>query len=636
MDFSAAPGYDTANATNGLCRLSSFFRELRGNGMSKFRMRLTLIFIILIGLSVAASGLFTARLLKNSYIESMRENLKREIHIVAASSDWVPQGSEADQVRIYTERVDYYKKAAGARMTVVRADGKVLADSEHDPATMDNHLTRAEIIQARDTGYGQSIRHSDTIGEDMLYVALPVKQGDAIFSYLRLSVSLASVDRVVRQLWLFLLGGLFVLFLIAGLVSYRIAQSLTRPIERMTKVAQQITGLNYRSRVSVGGKDEIGQLGRAINSMAASLEHQVGLIQEEESRLKSVLENMNSGVVMIDRSERIVLINRSAERLLGFTPEELQGKSYAEANLPHEMTKMIGECLETREQIRDEMTFHFPAERIVEISISPMPYADGEWAGLLIVLHDLSSVRRLERMRSEFVANVSHELKTPIAAVKGFAETLLAGALDDRETAQSFLRIIYEESERLNRLIGDILELSKIESRQIPLHFSPVEMKSFVERSLQLLASEAQKKRIDLEMSVGDGLYLEADEDRLQQIIFNLVQNGINYTPEGGKVKVKVEPAMALAPAGTYAEEAETMRITIADTGIGIPKKDLPRIFERFYRVDKARSRSSGGTGLGLSIVKHLVELHRGSIAVESEQGVGTRFMIDLPVVHPY
>ncbi|MBW7454468.1 PAS domain-containing sensor histidine kinase, partial [Paenibacillus sepulcri] len=229
-------------------------------------------------------------------------------------------------------------------------------------------------------------------------------------------------------------------------------------------------------------------------------------------------------------------------------------------------------------------------------------------------------------------ADISHELKTPITAVKGFAETLLGGAVDDPETARSFLQIIFDESDRLNRLIGDILELSKIESRRIPLQFSPVELSSFIDKSIKLMSAEAARKHIVVSLKAEPGIYAEADEDRLRQIIMNLLANGISYTPEGGHVTIVVRPV-----AGTRyvsdGEDYDHIRISISDSGIGIPKKDLPRIFERFYRVDKARSRGSGGTGLGLSIVKHLVELHKGSITVESTVGVGSTFTIVLPVL---
>jgi two-component system phosphate regulon sensor histidine kinase PhoR len=596
--------------------------------MNKFRVRLTVIFLSLIGLSVLASGLFTGHMMKNAYIQSLQENMKRELGIIIASSEWINAGSEEEQLRFFSDKVRRIGALTGARLTYIREDGKVLGDTEHDPATMDNHLSREEIVEARKSGYGHSIRYSDTLGQNMLYVAIPVQMGVHEVGYMRLAMSLERVDASIRTLWYWLLLGLLVLFALAGFAAYRIARALTSPIEKITRVAQQITDTNYRSRVTLRNKDEIGQLGHAINAMADSLQQQVERISENENRLKSVLDGMMSGILMIDREERIVLMNRAAEEYLGFASEELLGKPYTLANQQFEFTDIIRECMETHEHVRDEVVFYFPEERILEVSVNPMSGTDDQWAGVLVVLHNITAVRRLERMRSEFVANVSHELKTPVAAVKGFAETLLAGALNDKDTARTFLQIIYDESERLNRLIGDILELSKIESKRIPLQFSPVYLNDFAATTMHMVAAEAERKHISMEMDVGEELVLEADEDRLRQIVLNLLSNAISYTPEGGRVRVLAEALPA------DAEHDDRVRLMIADTGIGIPKNDVPRIFERFYRVDKARSRSSGGTGLGLSIVKHLVDLHKGTIAVESEVGTGTRFIIDLPVLH--
>jgi two-component system phosphate regulon sensor histidine kinase PhoR len=373
--------------------------------------------------------------------------------------------------------------------------------------------------------------------------------------------------------------------------------------------------------------------------MADSLQVQMERIRQNESQLESVLDNMINGIVMIDMTGHIVLMSRRAEDTLGFTSRELVGRHYTDARQQHELTALIRESFEKQSYIHEEMTFYYPEERLLELNLVPV-MQDNEFVGVLLVLQDVSAIRRLERMRSEFVANVSHELKTPVAAVKGFAETLLGGAVKDEETTRSFLQIIYDESERLNRLIGDILELSKIESRRVPLTFSPVEMQSFAAKTVQLLEAEAARKSIRLELIAESDIYVEADEDRLRQIMMNLLSNGINYTPEGGKVTVMVEPIWqaSVSPSSLSDEmrdDYERIRIVIKDTGIGIPKKDLPRIFERFYRVDKARSRSSGGTGLGLSIVKHLVELHNGTITVDSEVGVGTKFTIEIPVIHP-
>ncbi|NEW07750.1 cell wall metabolism sensor histidine kinase WalK [Paenibacillus sp. SYP-B3998] len=597
--------------------------------MTKFRAKLTYILILLIGGSMLIAGIFMAKVLENSHVQSLKDNMQRELMVISATGDWNRTGTESEQLAYYTSQAKLIKASTEARLTFVRADGKVMGDSDQNPEQMDNHLNRPEIAAAVTNGVGYTTRYSDTLREKMLYAAVPVKSGDKVTGYLRIALSLEQVDQSIRSLWYFLVAGLAILFVIAGIVSYRIASGITRPIEKMTRVAQQITNMNYESRVASYSNDEVGQLGQAINRMSESLQQQMARIQENERRLQGVMENMMSGIMMIDREERIMLLNPSAEYILGFTAQELLGKKYNEAKQQYEFAKLIQECIETREPIRDEMIFYYPAERILDINLNPIAHEDEEWSGVLIVINDITAVRRLERMRSEFVANVSHELKTPIAAVKGFAETLLAGALNDKETAVSFLQIIFDESERLNRLIGDILELSKIESKRIPMQFSPIYLPEFLEKSLSVLRKEAEKKHIELSLHVDDDIYIEADEDRLRQIFINLLSNGISYTQEGGKVKVRVEP-LEMNTDGDY----ERLRIIVSDTGIGIPKKDLPRIFERFYRVDKARSRISGGTGLGLSIVKHLVELHKGTIRVDSEVGIGTKFTIELPVIH--
>ncbi|MFC5451939.1 two-component system histidine kinase PnpS [Paenibacillus aestuarii] len=597
--------------------------------MTKFRAKLTLILILLIGCSMLIVGLFMAKVLEDSHIQALEDNMERELKVILATGDWTRNGSDSELMSYYTEQAKRIKASTDSRLTYVRADGRVLGDSDQSPEQMDNHLTRPEIVTAAANGVGYTTRYSDTLKENMLYAAIPVKKGEQITGYIRLAMSLEQVDRSILHLWYFLISGLAILFVIAGIVSYRIAKGITRPIEKMTRVAKQITNMNYESRVPAYSNDEVGQLGQAINRMSESLQQQMARIQENERRLQGVMENMISGIMMIDREERIVLLNPAGEDILGFSAQELLGKKYNEAKQQYEFTKLIQECIETREPISDEMIFYYPAEMILEINLIPIAHEDEEWSGVLVVLHDTTAVRRLERMRSEFVANVSHELKTPIAAVKGFAETLLAGALNDKDTAVSFLQIIFDESERLNRLIGDILELSKIESKRIPMHFSPIYMPEFLEKTVSVLRKEAEKKHIELSLYVDEDIYIEADEDRLRQILINLLSNGINYTQDGGKVKVRVEP-LEMNGDGDY----ERLRIIVSDTGIGIPKKDLPRIFERFYRVDKARSRSSGGTGLGLSIVKHLVELHKGTIRVDSEVGVGTKFTIELPVIH--
>lgn len=605
--------------------------------MSSFRVRLTLILIAMIGLSVLAAGIFMGKTFKNNHLDALQDNMVREMRIILDQMQW-KQGNPDELYDYYTDEAKHLKSITDSRVTFIRNDGVVLGDSDHDPRTMDNHLTRQEVMEAKQGDIGRTTRYSDTIKENLLYVAMRVNPSDPNSDIIRLSLSLEKVDESIERIWTGLLVGLFILFVLAALISYRVARGLTRPLEQITRVAKRIKNLDYRARVDVRSNDEIGELGIAINAMADSLHVQMTRIHQNERQLASVLDNMINGVVMIDAGGKIVLLNRMAEEVLGFSARDLVGHHYASAKQQYELSQFIHEALENREHLRDEVTFYFPEERLLDLNLVPI-YEDnednGEFGGVLLVLQDVTAIRRLERMRSEFVANVSHELKTPVTAVKGFAETLLGGAVDDPELARSFLQIIYDESDRLNRLIGDILELSKIESRRVPLQFSPVELSSFVGKTLELLSAEAIRKQIRVSAKVEEGLYVEADEDRLRQIVMNLLANAIAYTSEGGSVSIVVEPVHE--PDATHDDDGyenyEHIRIHISDTGMGIPKKDLPRIFERFYRVDKARSRSSGGTGLGLSIVKHLVELHKGTITVESNVGIGSTFSIELPVI---
>lgn len=589
--------------------------------MSSFRNRLTFTMIIILALSVTAAGLFMAKTFKDNHINALEDNMVREMHIILAKTEW-KQGDKASLFPYFTKEAESLRSFTGSRVTFIAGDGTVLGDSDHAPDTMDNHSNRIEVQEAHKKGVGRAVRSSATLKEDLLYVAIPANASDPNSNVIRLAMSLKEVDQSIYKLWTVLIIGLLILFILAAIVSYRIALSLTRPLEQITKVAQRIKQLDYKARVKIEKQDEVGELGHAINAMAESLEIQMTRIRQNESQLESVLDNMINGVMMIDPHGRILLMSRRAEEILGFSARELVGRNYAEAKQQYELSQLIQEALSSREHIREEITFYFPEERLLELNLVPIHGENNDFSGLLLVLQDVTAIRRLERMRSEFVANVSHELKTPIAAVKGFAETLLSGAVNDEETARSFLQIIFDESDRLNRLIGDILALSKIESKRVPMYFSPVELDSFMMKTIKMLETEAARKSIILDLQIEQGLYVEADEDRLRQIMMNVVANGINYTPEGGKVSVHIASI-----------DEDHIRIKISDTGIGIPKKDLPRIFERFYRVDKARSRSSGGTGLGLSIVKHLVELHKGTISVTSEVGLGSTFIIELPVL---
>lgn len=595
--------------------------------MKPFRIRLTIILIILIGISMLGAGITMAKLFKDSHISALEENMSREIKLLSGTFQFIDMDSP-EAVSYYTEHARHISGLTNSRVTFITREGIVIGDSEKNPLEMDNHSNREEEIIAAREGVGRAIRYSDTLDTQMLYVAGSVVSEDGFDGYIRLSMELNAVSEGLNKAWMVMAGGLVLLFIAATFVSYKVASSMTSPLEQITRVARRITDLDYDARVPIQRKDEVGQLAKAINAMADSLQAQLKTIRDNEDLLQSVLDNMTGGIVMINAEGDIALLNRASERLLDVKNSEMAGHSYKELKQHYELARLIEEGVSRMEPIHEERIIYNPAERIVRLDGVPM-MQDGSYRGMLFLLQEVTEIRRLEKMRSEFVANVSHELKTPVAAVKGFAETLLGGGVTDEKTARSFLQIIYDENERLNRLIGDILELSKIESKRVQLDCSPVHLIEFFDSVLGTLSKVAEKKKISLSAEVPEELFVEGDEDKLRQIFMNLLSNAINYTHDGGNVKVTVVNSHK-------ANGTETVVFTVSDTGMGIPRKDLPRIFERFYRVDKARSRSSGGTGLGLSIVKHLVELHRGSITVESDLGIGSSFILELPLLQEH
>ncbi|WP_047153143.1 two-component system histidine kinase PnpS [Aneurinibacillus tyrosinisolvens] len=590
--------------------------------MQSFRIRLNFIFLFIIAVLLLTIGLYVAKLLENTYVGILEDRLTKEAKIIADDVLYFDIHEQAPKLQ---ERMLSFSREIGTRITVMDKNGKVMADTEHDPKTLPNHLNRPEIREALRRGTGHAIRYSNTLNYDMMYVAVPLKQNGQTIGLARVSVKITNVHESVQQLWLSLVGVLFITLLLFGFISTRIAKNITQPIEDITRVARDITRNEFKSRIQTNAKGEVGELAQAINFMALSLEQQMSALQDNEKRLESILNNMFSGMILVSDMRRITIMNAAAEEMLGYDAKELAGRIHSEVGQNTSLSPLIEQCFESGEKMREEIHIYYPEERIIDVNLGAYRNEQNEIKGVIIVLHDITAIRRLEKMRSEFVANVSHELKTPITSIKGFTETLLDGALDDIEISRTFLTIINEESDRLNRLISDILELSKIEQKKMPLVVEEVNLVRLVKETVRIVREEARAKDITIYLPAEDRMMLEGDPDRLRQIILNLISNAINYTPANGEVSVTIGET-----------EDEKVKMAIEDTGTGIPEEHLPRIFERFYRVDKARSRESGGTGLGLAIVKHLVEAHHGTIQVESTEGEGTTFTVLLPKRQPY
>ncbi|EMY4490223.1 PAS domain-containing protein [Listeria monocytogenes] len=588
--------------------------------MKKLWLKIGLSFFILFFVVMVIVGIFSGELMKSTYLNMKENQLEDDAKILLQTTNMENLDLDKDAATIQ-KSLDPLGEDIDARITVIDSKGDVVADTKKDPEKLDNHMNRPEVtdILKKGESVGISIRESDSLGYSMLYVAVPVKHQSKTDGVLRISISLESVDAAVAKLW----GNLALIFGIAlviiAAISVFIARKITRPVREIIEVSTDLANHKYDSRIHGKISGELQDLSISVNTLAESLETQMFEIKQNEQRLNAIVQNLVSGVMLINVDKQVIMTNRTMYQILGET--EITGKPFYEVIKSFALSQLIEGTFETRTIQQKEIILYFPREMILDASVSPILGENGEITGIILLLHDITQIRHLENVRSEFVTNVSHELKTPVTALKGFAETLLDGAMYDEMLLKKFLTIIKEESDRLHRLIMDILALSRIEQNPVPENVELVEVDEVIEQSARTIFEMATEKNIQViipEKTI-PSVTIETDRDKLQQILINLLSNAINYTPVDGKVEVKL-----------IEQEAEVI-IEVTDNGIGIPAKDIDRVFERFYRVDKARSRHSGGTGLGLSIVKHLVENCGGRIEVESQEEVGSTFRVTLP-----
>ena len=521
-----------------------------------------------------------------------------------------------------------------ARITVITLDGRVLADSavsEHLLGTLENHLTRPEIQQAVATGRGTDLRTSHPTGERTLYLAIRLhglnEAMPAVF--LRLGLPMTTFDRDMAKLHQDLALAFGIAFLIAVALSMWLAHSLTKPLSEIVVAAQRLAKGDHAVRIRTGARDEVGLLADTFNHMTDQLRSKIDELSEDRSQLLAMLTSMVEGVMVLDRRGRVLQINPALERMFDVTRMEARGHPCSDVFRHPQLDTLVSAVLTKRTNQEDEILLHPSGRRLhIEASVTES-YGEND-ACAILVFHDMTELRRLEMVRKDFVANVSHELRTPLTSIKGYIEALLDGAKDDPKTSTQFLNIILKQSDRLNLILEDLLQLSKIESGQVQFKREPLHIQGVIERTLAVIKPLADKKRHRLVSFVENNLpSVLGDEDRLIQILSNLLDNAVKYTPENGTITVAAHPVSddAEQPAIVTAVE-----LSVTDTGMGIPEMERPRVFERFYRVDKARSRELGGTGLGLAIVKHIVEGLGGRVWAEANAPTGSRFVVRLPV----
>jgi len=510
--------------------------------------------------------------------------------------------------------------AAGVRLTLIAADGHVWADTHEEPARMDDHSSRPEVLQARATGQGSARRRSHTIGEEMLFVAMRLDGPLGVLGFVRASLPIDEVEQALGAARRSVLTGTIAGVLVALALGLVLARRLTRPIAVLTGVAAELTAGNYQSRVRIDRQDELGELGSALNLLGAEITRRIAALSQEDAQLKAMLASMIEGVVAIDDGDRIAFINQAARELVDAGSDEARGRSLWELVPVRELEGLIARARDSGGHVEDELDlFRGTRERILQVHASP--FQGGGAGGVVLVLHDISELRRLERVRRDFVANVSHELKTPLTSIQGFVETLLSGAIHDQDNNVRFLQRIEVNVRRLTSLVSDLLSLAKIESGQLVVERGPVDWRDVLEGVLRLRESALTKKGLTLEIVGRErAVLVRGDREAMTQVLDNLLDNAIQYSNAPGRIVVR------------FWSEKKRGFVSVTDPGIGIPPADLDRIFERFYRVDKARSRAVGGTGLGLSIVKNLVLRMEGEVKVESVEGKGSTFTVELPV----
>ncbi|MGH9804247.1 MAG: ATP-binding protein [Candidatus Acidiferrales bacterium] len=508
---------------------------------------------------------------------------------------------------------------SGARVTVVAADGRVLADSAHDPATMENHRDRPEILTAMATGTGRSIRYSDTINRDMLYLAVRHEPNGSGPVLLRVALPLSEIDVTLSKLRGRLWGASLVILLAAGAASLLLSRALARRVEALKAFSQRVAAGDFRPLPAEREGDELAALARSLNETAARLEETIRSLIEERNRSAAILRSMIEGVAVFDAEPRIVFCNNAFCLAAGLAGESCENRPAVEVIRQPDLLRAVERALAGEETVDLEVTVGMLRPATYAATAAPVRAETGR--GAVLVLHDISELRRLERVRRDFVANVSHEFKTPLTAIQGFAETLLGGALEDQQNSRRFLGIIRDHAIRLGRLTDELLSLAQLEAGKLTLELRPLAVGSLLESCVETIRLQATQKQIAIVLEKPpETLVVQADSVRLREVLQNLLDNAVRYSSPGGRIAVRAA-----------ASDAGQVAITVSDSGIGIPQAEQGRIFERFYRVESSRAAESGGTGLGLSIAKHLVEAQGGRIAVESEVGRGSTFSVYLP-----
>ncbi|MFZ1982888.1 MAG: ATP-binding protein [Desulfatitalea sp.] len=578
-------------------------------------------YLILVLIALLATEWFASRSVRSFYITQLQQDLVYQTRILVPQIQPLLSPLEGPVLDRFCKQIVLEMPM---RLTVMLPNGVVVGDSEADPSQMENHGDRLEVVQASQGRIGIAFRVSGTLNRKMMYVALPIGK-ELIQGVARLAIPLTAVEQQLRALRVRLSTGGLVIAVLAALVCLMISRRISRPIEEMRKGASRFAQGELSHRLGAPDTMELAGLAQAMNQMAQELEQRMQAILRQRNESEAVLSSMVEGVVALDPEEHILNLNAAAARLLGGNAERLQGRSIQEVVRNRELHDMIQTTLDQGITTQGDVALYRLGEQILNAHCTPLFDADGRRMGALLVVNDVTQLRRLETMRSDFAANVSHEIKTPLTAIQGFVETLSQGSVTDPQEAQRFLQIIDKHVQRLTAIVDDLMQLARLEqgeeSRQLRLE--TVAIQQVLQAAAQLCRPKADAKAMAIDIRCNDELTAHIDAELMEQAAVNLLDNAIKYSPDNSRITVTAQVV------------GQEIRIVFTDEGIGVAPAHLPRLFERFYRVDKSRSRRMGGTGLGLAIVKHIVLAHGGQVTVTSIQDKGSTFTIHLPLAHP-
>ncbi len=578
----------------------------------QMRWRIAIPYLALIVVTMSGLAVYTSFQMRQAYLDELRTQLGNECALVreAVVASLAP-GEAGESMDVLAR---HYADELGARVTFIRPDGLVLGESHENRAQMDSHLYRPEVQQALSTGRGVSIRFSPTAGHDMMYVAVLTTIEEAPIAVVRLSLPLTQIDAYTFRLQLGVLAATLLATCVAAIIGVLIAERTARPVRALMQVVERVAEGDLDARLLPAVAGEIGTLTKSFNRMADRLRDMIAKSSDETARLAVVLDHMADGVLMTDVEGRVRLISPAALRLLGTTEQAALGSSFVQVARDYRLVEVWQRCREERLEQADQVDLN---QRGLLLGIIATPLGVSNPGECLVILQDLTRVRKLETVRRDFVSNVSHELRTPLASLKALAETLRDGAVDDPLAARRFLDRMDTEVDALTRMVEELLELSRVESGQVLFSVAAVPVQEVLLPAVERMRAQAERAGVKLSVELPASLPpVLADSQRIQQVLINLLHNAIKFTTVGGQVAVLARSS------GDYVE------ISVRDTGVGIPSEALPRIFERFYKAD--RSRSGEGAGLGLAIAKHIVQGHGGQIWVESREGKGSIFHFTL------